>query len=250
MKLIKNKKGSYIVEAAIVMPIFIIAMVCLVSIVAIYSAGENVFFSACDELMLADIEASIIKDSVTLPVALMARTKLENPELSYVVLTDYRYLHEEGLMEDLISVELSGKYKLTNLFFLPSIFNVSERVRGRAFIGLYKPTPEGDDMMDDDDPELVYVFPMRGEKYHNRECSFLNPACQRVFLTQDIQGKFTPCSICKSGEVQVGESVYCFFNAGKVYHRGKCSQVDKYYVEIDKRDALSQGYMPCMACGG
>ena len=249
MLFLSNKRGSYIAEAAMVLPILILAMVCLLSVVSVYAVGENVFFSTCDELIFAESRAALVKDSASLPIASLARAKLENSEITYVLVTDYGYLHEEGMMKDLISIEISGGIKIPGPFswFGSTLF--SEAIRGRAFTGLYKPTPTGDNM-EEGELELVYVFPMRGEKYHNRECAFLNPACQRVFLTKDIQNRFKACSICKSGETRIGENVFCFFNTGNVYHTGKCSQVDKYFVEIDKRDALSQGYMPCAACGG
>ena len=246
MVLLRGRKGSYMVEAAFVMPILVLAMITLINVVLVFAAGENVAFSMCDQHVLADIEAASVQEGVSLPVATIIRVKRENPNLSYVLLTDYQYLHEEDGMDNLISMELTGKYNLAGFGGV----DISERVRSRAFTGVYKPTPEGDDMAEDDEAEIVYIFPMHGEKYHNRECPFLNPACQRVFLTKDLQGKFNPCSICKSHEAKIGESVYCFFNDGKVYHYGKCSMVDKYYVEIEKKDALAQGYMPCISCGG
>ncbi|MBO4235909.1 MAG: hypothetical protein J5928_05695 [Firmicutes bacterium] len=243
-----NKKGSYTVEASIVMPILILAMIALISIVMIYAIGENIVFSMCDEVMFSEIESMYIDDPVSLPALTLIRVNSENPGLSYAVVTGYDYRHEEDGMTDLISIEVSGSYNMAGPF--SGFFAVRERVRGRAFTGLYKPTPEGDNPAEEDDPEIVYVFPMHGEKYHNRECAFLNPACQQVFLTEKIKKKFGPCAICKSIEAKVGESVYCFFGTGTVYHRGNCSMVDKYYVEIEKKDALAQGYMPCTACGG
>ena len=250
MVFFKKRNGSYTVEAAFVMPIFIVSMIMLISVVLVFATGENVVFSMCDQHVLADIEAAALHEGVSLPLATIIRVKEENPRLSSVMVTDFRYLHEEDGMTDLISMEISGNYRLANILLIPGMGNISERVRSRAFTGLYKPTPEGDSMTEEDDPEIVYVFPMHGEKYHNRECPFLNPACQRVFLTSDVKKKFNACSICKSHDADIGESVYCFFNDGKVYHYGKCSMVDKYYIEMEKKDALAQGYMPCIKCGG
>ena len=142
-------------------------------------------FSMCDEMMLSEIESMYIDDPVSLPALTLIRLNSENPGLSYAVVTGYDYRHEEDGMSDLISIEVSGSYNMVGPF--SGFFALKERVRGRAFTGLYKPTPEGDNPDQDDDPEIVYVFPMHGEKYHNRECSFLNPACQQVFLTEKIK---------------------------------------------------------------
>ena len=243
-----NKKGSFTVEAAIVLPVLILSLLALISIVSIYATGENMVFSMCDEMMLADIKTAFSEESLSLPAMTLLRVNSENPGLSYALVTEYDYLHEEDGMKDLISMRISGSHNVPGPF--SGFLVLDEKVRGRAFTGLYKPTPEGDNPAEEDYPEIVYVFPMRGEKYHNRECTFLNPACQQVFLTEKIKSKFGPCSLCKSIEAKPGESVYCFFNDGNVYHRGKCSMVDKYYIEIEKKDALAEGYMPCMACGG
>lgn len=245
-----NKKGSYLVEAAMVFPIFVIATIILFTIVSMFAAAENTVFSVCDQLRLADLEAAFVKEAISLPMATIIRVKGENPGFSHVLVTDYDYLHEADGMKDLISISLSGNYKLLNLIPIPRLNIVTERVRSRAFTGLYNPTSSGDSLSEPDYPDKVYVFPAYGGRYHNRNCSFLNPACQRVFLTDKIKQDFNPCSICGSGEVQVGSSVYCFFTAGEVYHKSGCSMVSKYFEEMERADAVAHGYIPCAACGG
>ena len=67
LKTLTNKKGSYIVEAAITLPLFIIAVVIMNSIILMYACIEDCNFIAASELRLAAAEAVIADTSVTVP---------------------------------------------------------------------------------------------------------------------------------------------------------------------------------------
>ena len=45
-----NKKGSYIVEATIFLPFYLISLIVLTTIILMYSTAENVVFTVCDEI--------------------------------------------------------------------------------------------------------------------------------------------------------------------------------------------------------
>lgn len=239
-----NKKGGYLVEASVILPLFFISMLVLISIVSMFAAAENAVFSMCDQHMMADMEAAFVKDGATLPALTIVRLKDENPGFGTVVPIDYSYLHSDGDMDDLISLSVYAAYKVP--LFSPKII---EGVRSRAFTGSYK-SGVGASLDEDDESDIVYVFPMYGERYHNRECGFLNPACQQVFLTDKVKNKFAPCEICGSEKAEIGTSVYCFNASGRVYHMGSCHMVDRYFVEIERKDAEGKGYLPCASCGG
>ena len=49
---IKYKKGSYLVEAAMLFPIFILAVVILISIIVMIGSCEKIVFSTCQESRL------------------------------------------------------------------------------------------------------------------------------------------------------------------------------------------------------
>ena len=154
-------------------------------------------------------------------------------------------------MTDLISLEMRIKNSKKNPLGYISGFGIKVRLRSRTFTGRAE-EPDGDreQFTEYEESNPVYVFPRRGEKYHNSSCPFLNPMCEMVYLTVGVKNRFNSCSNCHSEKAQVGTPVFCFFNDGKVYHFGSCSAVTKYYVEIDKRDAENQGYHPCGSCGG
>ena len=246
-----NKKGVYILEAAIIVPPLIIAMVLLISVVSMIGAAEKALFAMGDELKFAGIKSAFSDEGLSTPLMIKHRISNENPIVGNVSFSDYGYLHSEKGVEDLISVGVNLSYSGINPLGSSSFFSVEQRVRSRAFTGLDRSGDFGEHALSGyEKSEIVYIFPNHGEKYHNRSCGFLNPASERVFLTKDIKAKFRACSICHSGSSSLGDVVFCFFTDGKVYHLGKCSAVDKYYTEIEKKDAEARGYLPCASCGG
>ena len=244
-----DKRGSYILEASIVLPCFVIAMILLISVIPVIAAAENSLFAMGDEVRLAGISAVYTKEVTVLPVTVISRVKRENNVVDSVGITDYGFLHSAGNMDDLISIGVSLNYSKRNPLGLFSFLRVEQRVRGRAFTGKYRSDEDGGGI-GEENSHIVYVFPNRGEKYHNRACPFLNPACQKVFLTKSIRNRFRPCTTCNSSSASLGSQVFCFFTDGEVYHLGNCSAVDKYYIEMEQKDAEARGYSCCLSCGG
>lgn len=53
--MISNKRGAYILEACIVFPPFIIAIIMLLSLIPVMAEWENAVYSACDELRFCSL---------------------------------------------------------------------------------------------------------------------------------------------------------------------------------------------------
>ena len=63
MKLRLSKKGSYITEAAIILPIFIVAVLIMISAVPRMARCERLVFTVCDEMAKENIYAHFFKSS-------------------------------------------------------------------------------------------------------------------------------------------------------------------------------------------
>ena len=249
-KSIKNKKGTYILEASIIIPAVVLTFSILLSILPVIRTGGNVLFSMGDELKTAGMRAAYLKEPASLPLMTNNRLSKENSGIGSIHITNYRYLYEDHGIKDLLSIGVSVKYSGINPMGSWSVFKINQKVISRAFTGLDRSNDSGTDLGEYEESEVVYVFPRAGEKYHNRNCPFLNPACEKVFLTSGVKSKFNPCSNCQSKNASLGDQVFCFFNEGKVYHLGNCPAVEKYYVAMEKKEAEGKGYGPCMTCGG
>lgn len=247
-----NKRGSYIVEAAIVVPIFIMAVIMLISIIPIIATCENITFSAADEMHFEDAKSAFRKNPAAYPLSLKARESLENKRMKAFHVTGYNYLYGENGISDLIAVSFKATFSEKNPIGLFSSVRFSGHLVSRAFTGsYYNDQPESrSEFEKNKDSELVYIFPNWGYKYHNKNCSYVKANCHLVYLSQDVRNKYHPCPLCNAGKAELGTPVFCFENSGEAYHLGNCSSVDKYYVEIEKDDAVKKGYTPCSKCGG
>lgn len=247
----KGKKGNEIVEAAIVIPPFFIALILLISIIPFLTASEKAVYNACDEMRAEEIRAHFISNRLSLPAAWKFRTLSEENFLDNAYITDYHYLYAKDGTDDLISLRLhtvgGGKNPLGGI----SRVRFSMPVAGRAFTGkLHQQEADPGLFTREEESQTVYVFPESGKKYHNASCDFLHPAYEKVILNNHVRETFHACKLCGSKRMKNGEEVYCFFRDGRVYHRADCSAVKKNYITMDRKDAEEKGYTPCAVCGG
>ena len=247
-----SRRGSYIVEAAIVVPIFIMAVVMLISIIPIIATCENIVFSVADEMHLEDAKSAFRNNPAAGPLSVKARIGMENSKLTSFHVTGYRYKYQENGISDLISIRFASTFSEKNPLGLFSKVRFNGSLVSRAFTGsYYKDEPKDrSDFEKEQDSEIVYIFPTWGYKYHNKGCTYVRSNCHLVYLSQDVRDKYHACPLCGAKAAGLGTPVFCFESDGEAYHLGNCSSVDKYYVEIEKEDAIRKGYTPCSKCGG
>ena len=247
---INNKKGAYILEACIVFPPFIIAIILLLSLIPVMAEWENVVYAACDELRSSDIRAHFYNDKLLGQVRLNNRLNNECHFIDPIQVTKYRYRHSDGKCKDLITVSIDANFSKRVPLAIKSL-DMNMKIRSRAFTGASLDEDSDKDCFNKkEDSNDVYIFPESGSKYHNKSCRCLNPACEKVYMTPAIKSRFKQCDKCKKKGYKGNQAVFCFFNSGEVYHRGDCSCVNKYYEKIQKREAISRGYSACSLCGG
>ncbi len=250
-RVLKNRRGSILVEATLVLPPFILGMILLISILPAIASVEGAVFSTCDELIKADARAAVISEPISAPIAVVSRIKRENPAIDAVMVTGYSYRHEGGNMNDLISLNLLLSAGGMNPLGRISSMHFEIGIRSRAITGRRRPNTGDESQFNRGEIyKRVYVFPRSGEKYHNGGCPFINPDCYMVYLTEGVKGNHTPCPNCHSERAALGTPVFCFWGEGTDYHFGSCNAVTKFYIEMDEMDAIDKGYGPCMSCGG
>lgn len=253
MQWIKNtKKGAYIVEAVIVVPIFIMAVMMLISIIPIIATCENMVFATVDEMKAENIKAAFRKNPVALSATLGHRIYEENNNVSVWKIDRLSYLYSSSEIDDLISVDFRSVFSQKNPLGLFSSIIFESRITSRVFTGkVFKEPPSGRDKFEEDEKEQwVYIFPEWGKKYHGKSCTYIRSACQMNYLSQNIKNKYSPCKLCDVKSAEIGTPVFCFVISGQVYHKAGCRIIDKYYIEIEKKDAEAKGYSPCSKCGG
>lgn len=238
-----NKKGSYILEASVILPAFIITMVLLISIVSVIGVWENVSYGCIEELRLDMAKSALTRKLPTLTIAINSRVRKENKNLSSFFITDYKHLYNDNGIDDLIKVSFKSSIDKKNPLSSISTLKYSGTIVGRGFSGTYYGGK-------DDGSSTVYIFPDDGKKYHNKNCGYLKACCHQVFLNVSIKKKYHSCPNCKSQNAPYGSPVFCFERTGEAYHMSYCKSVERYYIGVSQKSALEKGYIPCSKCGG
>lgn len=247
-----SKQGSYILEAVIILPPFIIAMLLFMFVIPVISDCEEAIYISSDLMRAEQMKAHFVKEPASYPVVNIAQTKEKCKSFGVVKCNRYRYLYSKNKIDDRITYEGKGVFSHRNLLAAVSKIEFNYKVTGRAFTGKYQ---KGESLPEDaflkkDKSEKVYIFPNWGKRYHNRNCPYLHPAAKMTVLTNGVKRKYKSCPLCGSKNARNGQMVFCFEKSGRVYHLGNCSTVDKYYIEIEKKEAIKKGYTPCEKCGG
>ncbi|MGN0709065.1 MAG: hypothetical protein ACI4LM_02335 [Anaerovoracaceae bacterium] len=239
-----NRKGSYIVEAAVIMPVFVIAMLLVIYIVPIIASMENTSFIAADEMHLEMMKAAKAKSGADLPVRITARRIAEDKVKGTVLVKRLRYRYKEKGIDDLISADYMTSYRKSSFFGLAGNLSGTQNITCRAFTGTFHEPSAGGDT------KIVYIFPDHGSKYHNGDCTFLKSNYRLTYMTQSIKKKYHACPLCGAKHIAIGSPVLIFPEYGDAYHLPGCKSVDKYYISTEKSEAENQGYTPCSKCGG
>ncbi|MCQ2550771.1 MAG: hypothetical protein MJ146_01075 [Clostridia bacterium] len=226
-----TKKGSYILEASIALPIFIIGILILSSIIGIVSRCENAAFILADEAQRYQYE--FIPENIEDRICREAKVRNVGVNRS-----GYTFkLDMEAGPNTVMDINSKVRFNL-NLYARPFIGATRmEKKESLSTFGMKEKYV------------AVYIFPNSGKKFHKRGCTYVNSYYSRVRLTEKIMRKYKSCRSCKSSKAKVGDMVY-LFEYGKDYHLRKCKTIDKYVIEMDRKDAINKGYTPCSKCGG
>ena len=108
MKPATDKKGYITLEAAIFLPVFILAVVSLLYYINIFSITENIYHSMFDEASRLSSKASVVKVAPGFTDTLQTRIRNENPAVDEMKIERFNYLYWDGDLGNMIAVD--GKY--------------------------------------------------------------------------------------------------------------------------------------------
>lgn len=247
-----TKNGSYTLEAAILLPLFIVGILTLGFTIRMIATAENITFAATDEARLTAGSAYNIPFAPFFASNLQNRIIDENPDASLVDVGEFRYLYQSSDSDGLISFSLD--YWIETGLPLGMINGIegSQHFRCRGFIGR---TEEGtaisfEEMEKNTAANMVWIFPEGGKRYHTKSCTFVSAYPIQTILNKEVRKRYEPCPKCGSAEAEDGTIVYCFQAYGEAYHLQSCPTIDKYVISIEKNQAEARGYTPCLKCGG
>ena len=251
LKMLTGKKGSYLVEAAISLPVFIIAVIVLNSVILMYACIEDCSFIAANELRRCAAEAAIADTSITMPYRIRKEIEGGHSQVSSAKLIDCGFRTGRWGMDELLIVDYRLRLRTANPLGIKAEADYDLALATRAYVGRTRK----DDAMSAEDfadeaSEPVYIFPRRGERYHSKGCTFLRAAYTSGALSASIRKKYKSCPLCHSSRAGSGSLVYYFPADGEAYHQAGCGSLQRNYIEIEKSTAIERGYTPCGKCGG
>lgn len=248
-KIRTNKKGSYIMEASISLPIFLIAVIVMSSIILMFACIEDANFIVATELRRGAAEAITTNTSLLIPGRIYDKV-FEHSQVDRIDRLDYEYRVSRWNQDELIPFKIKMHMKTKNPLNLASEASYDVACVARAYVGKEREIDpmSAEEMMSQGD--AVYIFPKSGKKYHAKGCSYLKAASQATILDKNLKNKYSACPLCHSKNASIGSLVYYFPAAGDVYHLPNCSALDRNYIEIEKKVALKRGYTACAKCGG
>lgn len=230
LKILKEEKGGYIIEASVTLPIVILAIVTISSLISIQHVKENIYHSASEELRYSMIASCVYKDEVMLPIRLEKRLEKENNAKNVSIgVRGYYVGANKDDTNDLIKFYVFHKTDLN----LPLSFKREYKGRykfvGRKFTGdTMKKRKLGFDIMENKvNNNIVYVFPQKGERYHEYACNYLIPETDVVAITPLVKLRYEACNLCNSEKMHMGSTGYIFPEYGNSYHRKSCQTVKK-----------------------
>lgn len=251
LKKLINKKGSYLTEAVISLPIFIIAVMVMSSVILMYACIEDCNFVAANEIRRGAAETIISDTSLVVPYRVKKEIESGHRQIESVRLEDSLYRGSRWGIDELIAFDYRLTLSSRNPLGIKAKAGYDLALVTRAYVGRERDEANmsAGELMDDDS-EAVFIFPKRGEKYHSEGCGFLKAASRSAALTSAIKKNYRSCPLCKSGKAGLGSLIYYFPSAGEDYHLPGCPSLQRNYIELDKSTAIERGYTACSKCGG
>lgn len=205
-----NRKGSYLVEAALTLPVFIMAAVVLALVVQMIAVCETIGFVTSRELKNYTGTNLKIFSSVSLSREIVSGVEQEwetMPILDGFKVKRVRTGFHSGKLEELNSVMSEAVFSVDTMtgISLETVF--SQKLMARSFSGARQDcAPLGADaFMQTGQALTVLVYPKYGERFHSVDCSIVyyeledgNPGWE-MDVEEAQRQDFTPCKICGGG---------------------------------------------------
>lgn len=242
LSLFKNSRnGFYTVEAAIFLPLVILAVLTIGYFISADAIWENCMNGALDECSYSAATASSGPAGIAAAYRVRQRIDEDVPDLQNLSVTGG---HE--------TCRVSATVHLALPLGFGRDYDIEGRIRYRDFIGRkYGGSPLGTEGLESDEQSTaVWVFPQSGTRYHKENCSYVKASVRSCILTNSLKKKYSGCAMCDSGSLDNGSLVFCFSGEDTAYHRGSCRCIKRHTIVIDKGEAERRGYTPCSKCGG
>ena len=201
MKRTINKKGVYTIEAAICLPLVMLAVLTLGYFLEADSAWENCMNAAFRECSYAQCSGlNLSRLSIGMKLGRDASDFGQDVDLR---IGGGMSAYADGRHTDLNTFSLKARVTLPLPLGFGRSFSYEDTVKYRDFTGLKytRPALGAEGLEQSTDSTAVWIFPQSGTKYHEEDCTYVKATVHSCVLTSALKGEaedkgYTPCSKC------------------------------------------------------
>ena len=246
-RVLRERKGSLMVEGAIIVPVFLIALLIFAWLIKALYIQESVHAEGTDLAFRLSAQEGIAPGSVKgfyQAGLIQALGELDEKIPSVRV--------EIGKEEGLFYIDLSYELSLRLPVDMAGPLKISERLLCGSWEGKKgeEKTQGFSQMQQQSDSRSVWVFPRAGERFHKETCRYVKVMSREKLLTDSVRRDYEPCKLCNAAGLKNGAVVYCFESTGKAYHSYDCTSVSRFTIQLSRQEAMEKGYDCCQVCGG
>ena len=202
-----SRKGSYLVEASLTLPVMILASLAITMIINIVAACETISFAASCQLEKHLLSETSNLNTVSLCRSLEAEAAEQCPQLENFRIKSVRSGYRSGGVEDLISLTTETTFHVFHTSGIGGGVTFEEKLMARAFTGsLQDASPLGAAaFMQGGSSQEVVIYPKYGERFHKTACAIVQQQKEdgnsgwSMDLEEAKRQGFTPCHICRGG---------------------------------------------------
>lgn len=245
---VSGLNGSMTIEAALTIPIFLFAVLCLIYLLEIQTielrikaAAQEAAKQAAEDIIIVPIlnTYSLQQDIIeNIGSERLERSIIEGGSGGIQCWTSYY----NSVNEEVI-VKVNYKIKLPVPGFLNLDIKKNVELKVKAWTGQVEHE-------DSDDEEIVYVTDT-GSVYHtNYQCAYLQlsitflPSSSLIDVRNESGGIYQPCEKCVHGQAMAG--VYITKYGTKYHNSLSCSGVKRSIRAVKKSDVIGMG--GCVKC--
>lgn len=266
-------KGSMTIEAALIMPLFLMGLIFLLSLIEIirlqseieqvmhqYGKKTAIYSYAYDQIQSNDSNIFDVFESVGFSSIFLKKEIEDKMGKGYLEQSPLvggsnkiNYIYSSFMKKDII--DLVAIYKVSpysNIFGNMSITQMN-RCRLRAWTG-YDPSLDETNTGLENEMKYVYIT-QDGEVYHlNRNCTHLVLSVQECSSSSlgnfrnENGGKYSICEICGESNNITGNRIYITEKGDKYHMSQNCSGLKRTVIIIPISEA--SGRRVCSRCSG
>ena len=184
-----KKRGSYTVEAALCLPVFILVFTALALTINIISQCEDIVFRECKIIHTMDMKAPQV---------------FPDPKGENYKVKKFLYLYPDGKTEGLISMETVSDFEVSDPIGILGKIEFRIRIKSKGFVGEREHSGKlsVSDFQDGSKSEKVIVFPKYGMRFHKAGCRYVKQDYEGEEVKLEMEKRdaelkgYTPCSVC------------------------------------------------------